>query len=72
MNARVSNRRGMALPTRVTLLESDVDEFELEMARAVDRLSSKLDTMNKVMSGFFVAATLAALTFAINVLSGAF
>lgn len=62
--SRSQKRSGFPMPTRVQLLENDIDEHESEDTMFHSRMEKKLDTLNSrllgVMSGLVVASVMLA------------
>lgn len=71
--SRPADRRDFDIPTRVTLLESDLDEADVETAElrgmllAVEaKLGERLDRLNGIATGILSALVVAAILLAIN------
>lgn len=62
--SRSEQRAGMSVPTRVRLVESDLDTLE----EGQERLVAALDGIRKVLIGVLVSITTASCLLALNVL----
>ena len=71
---RPTDRRDFDVATRVTLLETDIDELDVENAElramllAVEaKLGERLDRLNGIATGILSALVVAAILLAINI-----
>ena len=64
MASRTAQRHGMTQPTRLSLVESDLDQFEEGMTKLEERLAS----MQKVLVGILISVTTASILLAVNVI----